>query len=128
MSFVQGDMARDPAPLAPIQPGRRLLPVIRAVVMGSIVLTLMPICEAAYRKLLRETTESFNYYQEEHAGRGRRHVLTVDLGGGATMDFVRIPAGKFQTGSAVGQNGRLADEDLHPVEITRPFFLGKSMR
>ena len=89
------------------------------------LLTLMPICEAAYRKLLRETTESFNYYQEEHAGRGRRHVLTVDLGGGATMDFVRIPAGKFQTGSAVGQNGRLADEDLHPVEITRPFFLGK---
>jgi formylglycine-generating enzyme required for sulfatase activity len=68
---------------------------------------------------------SFNFYQEGHNGRGTRRVLTVDLGGSVMMDFVRIPAGTFQMGSAVGRNGRLADEGLHRVKITRSFFLGK---
>jgi formylglycine-generating enzyme required for sulfatase activity len=49
----------------------------------------------------------------------------VDLGGGVTMEFARIPPGEFQMGSAPGANGRLADEDLHRVRITRPFYLGK---
>ena len=41
------------------------------------------------------------------------------------MELIRIPAGEFQMGSATGQKGRLADEDLHRVKVTRPFFLGK---
>src|ERR1700722_20734677 len=98
------------------QQWRRFLPVIRAVLTVSTFLSLAPWCPASSGGFLRETTESFNYYQEGHGGRGRRHVLAVDLGGDVTMEFVRIPAGEFQMGSATGRNGRLADEDPHRVK------------
>lgn len=101
------------------------LPGIRAALMGSAVLSLIPVYQGASRGLLREGTESFRYYQDGREGRGRRHVLRADLGGGMNMDFVRIPAGEFQMGSAVGQSGRLSDEDPHRVKITHDFFLGK---
>jgi formylglycine-generating enzyme required for sulfatase activity len=86
---------------------------------------LMPVLLVASHRPVRETTGQFTYYQEGQTGHGKRHILTVDLGGGVTMDFVRIPAGNFQMGSPPGRTGRQPDEDLHSVQITRPFFLGK---
>jgi formylglycine-generating enzyme required for sulfatase activity len=46
----------------------------------------------------------------------------LDLGGGVTLELVRIPAGRFVMGDAAGD----ADEQpLCAVEVERPFWLGK---
>lgn len=47
------------------------------------------------------------------------------LPGGALMEFVWIPAGTFRMGSPSSEAGRLSDEALHEVEISRGFWLGK---
>jgi sulfatase modifying factor 1 len=72
-----------------------------------------------------EKQEAFDYYQEGHAGHSLRHVLTLDLGGGVTMELVRIPAGKFRMGSSPAEKERLPDEDQHDVQIRHDFYLGK---
>ena len=41
------------------------------------------------------------------------------------MTLVELPAGRYTMGSAASEIGRNADETLHDVEITRPFFLGR---
>lgn len=41
------------------------------------------------------------------------------------MKFSLILAGKFMMGSPATEKARRTDEDLHPVEITRPFFLAQ---
>src|SRR5256885_2091438 len=40
------------------------------------------------------------------------------------MKFVPIPAGIFLMGSPEDEKERYHDEDLHEVEVTRPFLLG----
>jgi formylglycine-generating enzyme required for sulfatase activity len=69
--------------------------------------------------------EAFDFEHEGHTGHGSRRVLVLDLGKGATMELVRIPAGKFQMGSAPGEKDRLEDEVQHSVEITSNFYMGK---
>ena len=41
------------------------------------------------------------------------------------MKLVLVPSGKFLMGSPAKEEDRGDDEDLHVVEITRPFYLGK---
>lgn len=48
--------------------------------------------------------------------------LTIALGGGATMEFVLIPAGSFVMGNNQGDNN---ERPAHKVTITKPFYLGK---
>jgi formylglycine-generating enzyme required for sulfatase activity len=72
-----------------------------------------------------EKEEAFAYYQAGKAGRGKRRVMTLDLGGGVKMEFVRVPKGKFKMGSPEDEKGRDKDEELHDVEITHDFYLGK---
>ena len=45
--------------------------------------------------------------------------LSLDLGGGVKMEFVLVPAGEFM----MGEKG--VAEPVHPVKITKPFYLGK---
>ena len=53
-------------------------------------------------------------------------TISLDLGGGVKMDFVRIPAGSFLMGSPEVEEGRLADEGpQHRVTISQPFYMGK---
>jgi formylglycine-generating enzyme required for sulfatase activity len=65
-------------------------------------------------------------------------TVTVDLGGGVTMDFVRIKAGKFRMGSPKSERDDVlkqfeeavkpdldCEQPVHEVEITRDFYLGK---
>lgn len=40
------------------------------------------------------------------------------------MPFRRIPAGEFMMGSPASESDRSDEERLHPVRITRPFYLG----
>jgi formylglycine-generating enzyme required for sulfatase activity len=46
---------------------------------------------------------------------------TLDLGGGVTMEFVRIPAGSFVMGDAEGEG---SERPRKAVTIARPFWLG----
>ena len=48
----------------------------------------------------------------------------VDLGRGVRMKLALIPPGSFQMGSPEGEKDHRRDEKRHPVEITRPFYLG----
>jgi hypothetical protein len=52
-------------------------------------------------------------------------TVTLDLGGGVTMEFVRIPAGSFTMGSPASEDKHGYDEDQHPVRISKDFYLGK---
>jgi formylglycine-generating enzyme required for sulfatase activity len=61
-------------------------------------------------------------------------TLELDLGGGVKLELVLIREGTFTMGSPkqeedqffkLGTTDRLTDEDEHPVEITKPFYLGK---
>ncbi len=46
------------------------------------------------------------------------------LGSGVTMDVVLIPAGDFMMGSPRDEAERDDDEQLHPVTIARPYYMG----
>jgi len=53
---------------------------------------------------------------------GESKSVTVDLGGGVTMEFVPIRPGSFTMGDVRG----LADEKaVHKVTLTKPFYMGK---
>jgi len=54
------------------------------------------------------------------------HPSQVDLGGGVTLELVKIPAGEFEMGSPAGELERNGDEGpVHRVRIENPFWLGK---
>jgi len=51
--------------------------------------------------------------------------LSLDLGGGMTMELVKIPAGKFLMGTAETEPERQPNEGpQHEVTISKPFFMG----
>ncbi len=58
------------------------------------------------------------------AAKGPKHPkeLTIDLGGGANMEFVLIPAGSFLMGS---DKGFKDERPVHRVVISRPFYLAR---
>ena len=50
--------------------------------------------------------------------------MTLDLGGGVTMEFVLIPAGEFIMGSPASEYGRDSDEGpTRLVQISKPFYM-----
>ncbi len=51
--------------------------------------------------------------------------ITIELGNGVKMEFVRIPKGTFKMGSPAGEKGRQEEEFQHEVEISKDFYLGK---
>jgi formylglycine-generating enzyme required for sulfatase activity len=48
---------------------------------------------------------------------------SIDLGGGVTLDLVRVPAGSFVMGDP---DGPLAARPAHAVTIDRPFWIGRT--
>jgi len=56
------------------------------------------------------------------AGCSSKDELTVDLGGGVTMELVLIRPGSFDMGSA---KGIAAEQPVHKVTIKEPFYIGK---
>lgn len=51
-------------------------------------------------------------------------TVSVDLGHGVTMEFVRIQPGSFRMGSAL-EVGKGDEAPVRKVTITRPFYMGK---
>lgn len=49
-------------------------------------------------------------------------TLTLDLGGGVSMELVRISAGTFRMGS---ENGSTDETPVHSVTISRDFYVGR---
>ena len=50
---------------------------------------------------------------------------TITLPDGVTMEMIWCEPGSFMMGSPVAEEGRFDDEPLHPVTLTRGFWLGK---
>lgn len=59
---------------------------------------------------------------------GRRSLLVrvIQLPGGVPLRMRWIPAGSFQMGSPPEEEGRMADEVLHEVVLTKGFWLGET--
>ena len=73
-----------------------------------------------------DKTEEFEYTVEGQTKKGTRRVRTLDLGGGVTMEFVRIPHGTFLMGSPDSDKDAQDNEKpQHEVTITKDFYLGK---
>src|SRR5262249_30480858 len=50
--------------------------------------------------------------------------VVVEMVNSIGMRLALVPAGKFMMGSPPGEAKRSADERLHEVELTRPYWLG----
>jgi formylglycine-generating enzyme required for sulfatase activity len=55
---------------------------------------------------------------------GRNVKEEIKLADGTTLTFSLVPPGKFQMGSPEREKDRNADEELHEVTLTAPFYLG----
>jgi formylglycine-generating enzyme required for sulfatase activity len=58
-------------------------------------------------------------------GRKSGETRTVTLPGGAKMEMIWCAPGTFCMGSPPGEQGRISNETLHSVTLTRGFWLGK---
>jgi formylglycine-generating enzyme required for sulfatase activity len=94
------------------------MPHLVSDVRGSVPLTVVAAGEA-------EREEDFDYYHDGERKRGKRRVMTLDLGNGVKLELVRIPRGKFMMGSPNGEKRRRSDEEQHEVDLTRDFWMGK---
>ena len=59
-------------------------------------------------------------------GVGSQQSERLDLGGGVTLEVVKIPAGAFEMGSPAGEAGRGPDEEQHRVTISEDYWIGRT--
>ena len=59
------------------------------------------------------------------ASRKNGATKTITLPGGVTMEMIWCEPGTFMMGSPIAEEGRFDDEPLHPVTLTKGFWLGK---
>jgi formylglycine-generating enzyme required for sulfatase activity len=57
---------------------------------------------------------------------GREVEETIELAGGVKMNFVLVPPGIFLMGSPAEEKESSAEEVLHEVTLTEPYYLGKT--
>ncbi|MBR4654273.1 MAG: formylglycine-generating enzyme family protein [Kiritimatiellae bacterium] len=62
---------------------------------------------------------------EDPASRKSGATKTITLPGGAKMEMIWCEPGSFMMGSPPSEIGRFEDEPLHPVTLTKGFWLGK---
>ena len=95
--------------------------------------TFMPAMEGVYRFTLvvsdgqvDSAPDEVIITVEERVPEPPGETITVDLPGGATMDFVWIEPGTFMMGSPESEEGREDNEGpQHEVTISQGFYLGK---
>ncbi len=75
---------------------------------------------------LTEKEQEFEYIIEEEKKKGKRWMVTLDIGGGEKMEFSRIPKGTFMMGAPDGEKDAEGHEKpQRRVEISQDFYLGK---
>jgi hypothetical protein len=100
--------------------GEKQFPVVRREYAGEWIV----IHDLASKP--KEKEEEFEYEIEGVRKKGKCRVLTLDIGGGEKMEFVRIKAGTFLMGAPDGEKDASdAEKPQHKVEITKDFYLGK---
>jgi formylglycine-generating enzyme required for sulfatase activity/tRNA A-37 threonylcarbamoyl transferase component Bud32 len=118
---VKEQPKRQPAP-DPVVPRRRR-PALPVVLILLVVLAAAAIVIAwPYLGLFTGSSEQT---RSKDAPPFSAKNMPAEWTGPVGMKFVRIPAGFFDMGSPVGENGRDQNEEpVHRVKISRPFFLG----
>ena len=80
----------------------------------------------AVKSGMTDSTVTIAAYTINLATPGAGGTLTVDLGGGVTIEMVRITAGTFQMGSPDTEKDRNTNEGpVHGVTLSRDFYIGK---
>jgi len=83
--------------------------IILLAIVGVVVLTVIAVI------LVRRYTPEKNPRE-----------MTLDLGGGVSMQFILIQPGRLQMGSPDREVAHDASESpMHPVQIDKPFYIGK---
>lgn len=82
---------------------------------------LFDLARAGTRELLR--LEPVHPESKPEGYRPPAKTLVLDLAHGVKMDLVLVEAGEFQMGAS---NGNSDERKGHTVQLTRPFFLGKT--
>jgi formylglycine-generating enzyme required for sulfatase activity len=59
-------------------------------------------------------------------GVGAAESERIDLGGGVSLEIVKVPSGSFEMGSPSAEAGRGRDEDRHRVTIAEDFWMGRT--
>ncbi len=76
-----------------------------------------------------EKVQEYEYIIEGEKKKGTCLVLSLEIGDGEKMEFVRITKGKFTMGAPKNQKfsytNTIYDEHPHEVEITNDFYMGK---
>jgi formylglycine-generating enzyme required for sulfatase activity len=67
---------------------------------------------------------SMPWARQSVAGGAGAKELTLELGNGATLKLIQIPAGKFFMGSSETAKDRSKDEIQHEVTISKAFYMG----
>ncbi|MCK6466388.1 MAG: formylglycine-generating enzyme family protein [Phycisphaerae bacterium] len=84
---------------------------------------LLDLAREGARELLGVTPEVRDPGGRTAGPQPEGRTLTLDLGGGVTMELVRIEAGSFQMGSNDGDSD---EKPMRSVRISKPFYLGKT--
>jgi formylglycine-generating enzyme required for sulfatase activity len=72
-----------------------------------------------------EKVVDFEYVMENEHKWGTCRVLTLEIGGGESMELVRISKGRFTMGSPKEEKEPESYDEQHEVEITKDFYLGR---
>ena len=98
--------------------------------------TVYKLDKAALDEPVREFTKVVFFKVAKKSGEiagkvssGSKHktgdVKMITLPGGATMEMIWCAPGSFMMGSPLSEVGRFDDEPIHPVTLTKGFWLGK---
>ena len=91
---------------------------------GAITLSSTTTIKAiAYKSGLADSDVVTATYTKSGSTPGETKI--VDIGGGASIEFVWIPAGTFQMGSPESEPSRYSNETQHNVTISKGFYMSK---
>lgn len=96
------------------------------------VLILVPACEKSspkkdmgYEGSRQRAADIVREELRKQLAQSLPKEVVLDLGGGVSLELLRVDPGEFWMGSPEKEEERQKDERQHPVEITKPFYLGK---
>lgn len=114
---VQNEMASDDFKTKYLKSGQTQTPISSAGQLPNTKLLSLPASD--------EKVVEFEYVIEGVKKKGMCRVLTLEIGSGVKMEFVRIAKGKFTMGSPKDEKGHREDEAQKEVTIDNDFYIAK---